>query len=119
MPLSGTLTGRTFANRSSALRIATFADSMFGHGSPARGVVVGPFRMTSQLFSSAITSSGIACICAARFSMVSPSMCLKTILPRFTSSASRYSSTFAEASVMMGPMPSPPQTPMVILSSFV
>ena len=37
---SGTLTGRTLANRSSALRMATFADSTFGHGSPLRGVVV-------------------------------------------------------------------------------
>ena len=42
------------------MRIATFADSTFGHESPLRGVVVGPFRITWHFFSSSITVSRMA-----------------------------------------------------------
>ena len=117
MPCSFTFTGRTFANKSSALRIATLALSMFGHGSPACGVVVGPFKITWQALSSSKTSSGIALFAATRFSIVKPSMLRNSILPARTSSASMYSSTLADSFVMIGPMPSPPQTPIMILSS--
>ena len=71
-------TGRTLANRSSSLRIATLALSILGQPSPFSGVWVGPFRVTWQALMSAITSSGIACIFAARFSIVSPSINLNS-----------------------------------------
>ena len=44
MPSSGTFTGRTLANRSSSLRMATLALSMLGHPSPARGGGGRPFQ---------------------------------------------------------------------------
>ena len=117
MPSSGTFTGRTLANRSSSLRMATLALSMLGHSSPARGVVVGPFRMTWQAFSSASTSSGMAFMWAARFSMVRPSISLNATLPLSTSSFKRKRSTRSASWVMVGPMPSPPHTPMTICGS--
>ena len=46
IPSFGTRTGRTLANKSSSLRIATFALSIFGQESPFLGVVVGPFKVT-------------------------------------------------------------------------
>ena len=112
MPSEGTFTGRTFANRSSALRIATFALSILGQGSPARGVVVGPFKITWQAFSSSITSSGIACICATRFSIVSPLISLMQTLPLAISCASIRRKTVSALFVIIGPIPSPPQTPI-------
>ena len=93
IPSSGTLTGRTFAKRSSSFLMATLALSTFCHLSPFLGVVVGPFKMTWHFFSSASTSSGMALPAAARFSMVQPSMTLNSTLPFLTSSANRYSST--------------------------
>ena len=117
MPCSGTLTGRILANRSSSLRIATLADSTLGHGSPARGVVVGPFKITLQAFSWASTSSGMALLQAARFSMVRPSISLNWILPLATSSFSRKDSTRSLSLVMTGPIPSPPQIPITMVSS--
>ena len=46
MPSLGTCTGLTLANRSSSRLMATLALSMLGQGSPRRGVVVGPLRIT-------------------------------------------------------------------------
>jgi len=46
IPSSGIFTGLIFAKRSRYLRIATFALSIFGQGSPSFGVVVGPLRRT-------------------------------------------------------------------------
>ena len=81
--LAGILTGRTFAI-SRARRMATLALSMLGQGSPARGVVVGASRMTWHCFSSSSTPSGnTAFSCAARFSIVRPSMTRKTMSPFF------------------------------------
>src|SRR3989304_1878080 len=113
MPCDGTRTGRTLAKRSSSRRMATLADSMFGQGSPRWGVVVGPLSTAWHLCSSATTSSGRALPWAARFSIVSPSMSLNSILPLATSGARMPSSTRTASRVMKGPMPSPPQTPMI------
>ena len=99
------------------MRIATFADSTFGHGSPLRGVVVGPFRITWHFFSSSITSGGIAQPSSARRSMVRPSITRNSTLPAFTLSASRTSSACCAMPVIIGPMPSPPHTPIISLSS--
>ena len=52
---------------------------------------------------SAITSSGIACILAARFSIVRPSMILNSTLPRPTSSFRMCSRTFWATALMDGP----------------
>ena len=76
MPCFGTRTGRTLAKRSSSLRMATLQLSMLGQGSPLRGVVVGPLSVMWYFLISARTSSGMAFLWAARFSMVSPSMSL-------------------------------------------
>ena len=114
IPSSGMRTGRTLANRSSSLRIATLALSILGHPSPFSGVWVGPFRVTWQALMSSITSSGIACILAARFSIVSPSMNLNSTFPWLTSSFRMYSRTFWATALMVGPMPSPPIIPMTI-----
>ena len=81
MPCSGTRTGRTLAKRSSSRRMATLAISMFGHGSPFFGVVVGPLRMTWHFLISASTSSGMAFMALTRFSMVRPSMTRSSTLP--------------------------------------
>ena len=114
MPWLGTRTGRTFANRSSSLRIETFALSILGQPSPRSGVWVGPLRVTWHCLISSSTSSGMDCIFAARFSMVSPSMTLNWTLPAATRSRRRYSSTFCVSSLIVGPMPSPPSMPMIM-----
>ena len=93
MPWDGILTGLMLANRSSSLRMETFALSRFGHPSPCSGVWVGPLRVTWQFFISARTSSGMDCICSARFSIVSPSITLNSTLPASTSSLRRCSRT--------------------------
>ena len=117
MPSSGTFTGLILAKRSSSFLIATLADSTFGHGSPALGVVVGPLRITWHFLSSASTSSGIALLQAARFSMVKPSISLNLTLPLATSSLSKNASTLSLSLVMIGPIPSPPQIPITMVSS--
>ena len=117
MPSDGTRTGRTLAKRSSSFRMPTFADSRFGQPSPFSGVVVGPFSVTSHSLISAKTSSGIDCRCAARFSMVRPSMFRNTTLPLATASPSRRSKTPRADSVIAGPIPSPPMSPISIVSS--
>ena len=111
---AGTRTGRTLANRSSALRIETFALSILGHPSPCSGVCVGPFSVTWHSLISSSTSSGIDCIFAARFSMVSPSITLNWTFPLLTGSRRRYSSTRWVSALIVGPMPSPPSMPTMI-----
>ncbi len=73
--------------------MATLQHSMFGQGSPLRGVVVGPLRVTWYFLISARTSSGMGLLQAARFSMVRPSMSVISTLPALTSSLSMNSST--------------------------
>ena len=113
MPSSGTLTGRTLAYRSSSRRSVTFALSML----PPLGVVVGPFRRTSQVRMACRHSSGTAWPQARRFSMVRPSMGTRLVLPAAISSFSRHSSTRTACFMMMGPMPSPGTMPMRIVAS--
>ncbi len=90
---------------------------MLGHGSPLAGVVVGPLRMTWHFLSSSRVSSGMAFMTSTRLSMVSPSICLSSTVPASISSARRNSMTFWADAQMYGPMPSPPHTPMMSLSS--
>ena len=73
--------------------MATLQLSMFGQGSPLRGVVVGPLRVTGYFLISSRTSAGMAQPWAARFSMVRPSMSAMTTRPDLTSSLSRNSRT--------------------------
>ena len=113
-PWLGMRTGRTFANRSSSLRMETFALSMLGQPSPRSGVWVGPLRVTWHCLISASTSSGMDCSFSARFSMVRPSMTRNSTLPEATSSRSRYANTACVSSLMEGPMPSPPNMPMMM-----
>ena len=79
-----------------------------------RGVSAAAFVPSAA--DAASTSSGIAFMHAALFSIVSPSIFLNSTLPDATSSASIPLSTDAAADVIVGPMPSPPQTPMTIFS---
>ena len=109
MFFSGMETGRTLAYRSSSRRRVTLALSIL----PPMGVVVGPFSNTSQVLIWARTSVGTLWPRARRFSMVRPSMRLRTMLPAAISSASRVSSTRTAWAMMMGPMPSPSMRPMV------
>ena len=90
---AGMRTGRTLAKRSSALRMETFALSMFGQPSPFSGVCVGPLSVTWHSLISASTSSGMDWSFSARFSMVSPSMLRNCTLPLFTSPSSNCSRT--------------------------
>ena len=112
MPSWGISTGRTLAKRSSSRRSVTLALSRV----PPLGVVVGPFKSTSHFFTSASTSGGTAQPWARRFSMVRPWMSLSSMRPEESSSARSFSSTRRAWAIMMGPMPSPPATPMTILS---
>ena len=118
MPCSGTFTGRTLANRSSSLRMATLALSMLGHGSPARGVVVGPLRMTWQAFSSRqhVVRNGLA---AGRAVFDGQAVDLLELDPAALDLVfqQEVAARAAASCVMTGPMPSPPQTPMTIVSS--
>ena len=116
MPCSGIATGRTFANRSSSLRSATFALSILPHLSPLRGVVVGPFSSTLHAFISFSTSSGTALPAADLFSIVSPSIFLHSSFPAAISSARSLERRSCVGSIMSGPMPSPPISPITILS---
>ena len=117
MFLSGILIGRTAANSSSPRRSKLFADTRFGHGSPARGVTIGPLMRTLHFLISSNTSSGRLCSFAARFSMVMPSISRISMRPPAISGASRSFRTRSACFMMIGPMPSPGSTPMTIFSS--
>ena len=112
IPSWGSCTGRTLAKRSSSRRRVTLALSSV----PPLGVVVGPFSSTSQALMSESTSGGTAQPWASRFSRVRPGISRSWILPQASSSASSFSSTRRVWATMMGPMPSPPMTPMTIFS---
>ena len=114
MPCSGTFTGLTLANKSNSFLIATLALSIFGHGSPALGVVVGPFNMTSHCFNSATTLSGIGFIASTLFSIVKSFIILKTTLPLATASFNKNSIILFACAVIAGPIPSPPAIPITI-----
>ena len=98
-----TLIGLTFANRSSSLLRATLALS---RPSPL-GVVVGPFRNTSQVLISSRTSFGKASPFSIRFSIVRPSIFFSFTSPRSSSPAKITLRSLSASLVMTGPIPSP------------
>ena len=54
------------------------------------------------------------CSFSALFSMVRPSMTRNTTLPEATSSRNRYANTACVSALIDGPMPSPPNMPMMM-----
>ena len=110
---SGTLTGRTLA-AGQALCLATFALSILGHGSPALGVVVGPFvYMAFLYFCQHIVRNGLCR--GARFLLLNLQYFKRPcpILPRPPKEFKHPGTSL----VITGPMPSP-HTPIIMVSSW-
>ena len=101
------------AYKSSSLLIATFALSSV----PPFKVVVGAFKITLHALISAKTSSGIALFLAMRFSIVKPSIVRSSTLPLAISSFKMKFKIRSLSFEIIGPIPSPEQIPIIILSS--